>query len=68
MIKDDSVHTLRVKIWLELTEPMPRKHEWRGEIKRLETGEVTYFSRLSGFAEGVKKLGIVEDAYLRNRK
>jgi len=61
MSKDDSLHTLRVKIWVETNEPTSKKREWRGEIKRLETGQVSYFRRLSGFRKSIKKLGIVKD-------
>ena len=61
MSNDNSFHVLRVKIWLEFTDTNPPEREWRGEIRQLESGEVAYFQHLEGFAEGVRKLGIVED-------
>lgn len=58
MIQDDTLHILKVKLWLEKSESDDEKSEWRGEIHQLETGEKTYFRHLSGFESGVTKIGI----------
>ena len=59
MIANNSLHVLRVKIWLETTTSDPPEQEWRGEIQMLENGEVAYFRTLEGFADGIRKLGMV---------
>lgn len=61
MIADNSLNVLRVKIWLESTSSDPPEKEWRGEIQMLGSNEVAYFRTLEGFADGIRKLGLVND-------
>ena len=67
MNSQNPIFVLRVKIWLEQSDTKPSKSEWRGEIKQLETGKVAYFQYFSGFADGLSKLGILEDVILDDK-
>ena len=47
--------TLIVRLWWE---PRPRsaEGEWRGEVKAVPSGRITYFRHLSGLPEAVQRL------------
>ena len=57
----ESLHVFRVKIWLEANDSKPGEEEWRGEVRHLDTGEVVFFRRLSGFGDAVQRLGVKND-------
>ena len=61
MIDNDSVHILKVTLWLERSASEEQENEWRGEVHRLETGEKSYFRHFDGFAKSLEKVGIKND-------